>query len=125
MYGAPSAAYRISGVVTDENGNPVEGIKASLNYVNVKDGEEKVGYEFKSATTDAEGRFTLETGRVEPGLDNKGLQIEDVDGEEHGGTFKKKFVRLNQSEAKQAEPGDGSWYMGKFAVKQDVNLEKE
>ena len=38
MYGSPTDNYQISGVVTDENGNPVEGIKASLNHVDVKDG---------------------------------------------------------------------------------------
>ena len=33
MYGSPTDNYQISGVVTDENGNPVEGIKTSLKNI--------------------------------------------------------------------------------------------
>lgn len=125
MYGSPVADYQISGVVTDENGNPVEGIKASLNHVDVKDGEVKVGYEKQSTKTDAEGRYTMDVKNVEGGIGTTGLQMEDVDGEEHGGTFKKKVVLIDASEVKLVAPGHGAWDMGTFAVKQDVSLEKE
>jgi len=125
MYGSPTADYQISGVVTDENGNPVEGIKVSLNHVDVRDGEVKVGYEKQSTKTDAEGRYTMDEKNVEGGIGTTGLQMQDVDGEEHGGTFKEKVVLIDASEVKLVAPGHGAWDMGTFAIKQDVSLEKE
>ena len=125
MYGSPTADYQISGVVTDENGNPVEGIKASLNHVDVKDGEVKVGYEIRSTKTDAEGRYTMDVKNLEGGIGTTGLQMQDVDGEEHGGTFKEKVVRMDPNKAQYVAPGDGQWNGGTFAIKQDVSLEKE
>lgn len=125
MYGSPVADYQISGVVTDENGNPVEGIKVSLNHVDVRDGEVKVGYEKQSTKTDAEGRYTMDEKRIEGGIGTTGLQMEDVDGEEHGGTFKKKVVLMDPNKAQYVGPGDGQWNGGTFAIKQDVSLEKE
>ena len=125
MYGSPTADYQISGVVTDENGNPVEGIKTSLKRLDTRGEEVKVGYEIKSTKTDAEGRYTMDVKYLEGGIGTTGLQMQDVDGEEHGGTFKEKVVLIDASEVKLVAPGHGAWDMGTFAIKQDVSLEKE
>ena len=108
-----SGKRTISGYVRDEAGEPLPGVGIRLN-------SDKI-----AAVTDAEGRYTMDVKNVEGGIGTTGLQMQDVDGEEHGGTFKKKVVLIDASEVKLVAPGHGAWDMGTFAIKQDVSLEKE
>ena len=124
MYGSPSASYKVSGTVTDENGNPIEGIKASLTYVKKQEGEIVAEEDISAVLTDASGKFSLGTPRME-GLSGVKLVVKDIDGEEHGGTFKDGINDIEFENAKWVTPGDGSWYSGTLAIKQDVKMEKE
>lgn len=59
------------------------------------------------------------------GLNGVKLVVKDIDGEEHGGTFKDGINDIEFENAKLVTPGDGSWYSGTIAIKQDVKMEKE
>lgn len=125
MYGSPSASYKVSGTVTDENGNPIEGIKASLTYINEVEGEIVAEEDISAVLTDASGKFSLGTPVMDLGLNGVKLVVKDIDGEEHGGTFKDGINDIEFENAKLVTPGDGSWYSGTLAIEQDVKMEKE
>ncbi len=125
MYGSPSANYQVSGTVTDENGNPIEGIKASLSFIKEQEGEIVAGEDISAVLTDASGKFSLGTPVMDLGLNGVKLVVKDIDGEEHGGTFKDGINDIEFMNAKLVTPGDGSWYSGTIAIKQDVKMEKE
>ena len=125
MYGSPSADYQVSGTVTDENGNPIEGIKASLTYIKEVEGEIVAGEDISAVLTDASGKFSLGTPVMDLLPNNVKLVVKDIDGEEHGGTFKDGINAIEFENAKLVKQGDGSWYSGTLAIKQDVKMEKE
>ena len=125
MYGSPSASYKVSGTVTDENGNPIEGIKASLTYIKEVEGEIVAEEDISAVLTDASGKFSLGTPRMDLLPNNVKLVVKDIDGEEHGGTFKDGINDIEFMNAKLVTPGDGSWYSGTLAIEQDVKMEKE
>ncbi|MBR6077598.1 MAG: radical SAM-associated putative lipoprotein, partial [Paludibacteraceae bacterium] len=112
-YGAPHADYKISGVVTDEAGNPVKGIKTTFLNQN---------YAVKSDSSDASGKYELNV-RSYPMLTGDKLAVEDVDGAENG-EFQTDTLDLSKAEPVRVKKGSG-WYEGAFEVSQNVVLKSK
>lgn len=95
MYGTPNMDFKVSGKVTDDNSNPIAGIKVSYEG---KDGIVEI-YSAKDGSFTAEGN----------GMSAR-LRLEDVDGPENGGEFvtKEELVKVEK-----VSDGNG-WYKGRF-----------
>ncbi len=117
MYGVPTADYIVKGTVTDEAGNPIEGLHVTpyLHY-----------YKFDSskaplATTAKDGTFKLDTIK---GMRIPPIVVADQDGEANGGHFIPDTLTMNEFERIQLEDGTG-WYDGVFELKADIKLKKK
>lgn len=124
-YGVPTADYVVKGIVTDEQGTPIEGIKVSTKHVS-RDLEAMgihEAYTIDSLQTDAAGRYTLTNGAYYYYNDFK-LFVEDIDGEANGGTFKSDTIDVDFQKAVQIKEGS-RWYSGTFEINQDIQLKKQ
>ncbi|MCQ2110806.1 MAG: radical SAM-associated putative lipoprotein [Bacteroidaceae bacterium] len=111
MYGCPSADYDVTIKVTDEDGNPIKGIKVHR------------GYEDENAPslkTDENGIFNSSIN-AGPSLS---YILEDVDGDNNGGTFKSDTLKIQDFKLVQTKKGKG-WYEGRFDASAEVTLKKE
>ena len=99
-YGSPYVDFQVKGQVTDENGNPIEGICVTL------EASPDVLY------TDADGRF--ESKEIRNVAVYGKIKFEDIDGPANG-SFLPDSANLEDLEQKQIEDEDG-WYNGKFEV---------
>ena len=60
MYGAPATEFQVKGLVTDEAGMPVQGIKTSLTvFVPTIDGQ--IAFGLDSVQTDDSGQYLLKS----------------------------------------------------------------
>ena len=109
-YGAPYAELSAEGRVTDEAGQPIQGIKVSLY------GHEYVPY----AVTDKDGYYRLES---QQGYLTVDIFYEDTDGILNGGEFAPDSS-MNVKTV-QIENGDGRWDLGKFEAKDSKILKKK
>lgn len=121
-YGVPSADYIIKGTVTDETGNPIQGIKTSLK--EIPDYYPEYTYSRDSTLTDAAGKYQINT-RLFVGHQWDRLVVEDIDGEANGGEFLSDTIDISKLEAKKIGEGDGNWNDGKYEVQYDVKLKKK
>lgn len=76
MYGTPYAEYQVSGTVTDQAGEPIEGIRVAVKRVD--DTEQELG----AGITDAEGEYRVEVNEFP--LDEIEVSAVDVDGAANG-----------------------------------------
>lgn len=114
-YGTPYADYAVKGSVTDEDNNPVPGIRV------VRGCEEEYFFDRDTTFTDAEGKFSF-------GYDlyyilTPDLKFEDIDGNDNGGLFETKY--LTGISYEKSEEGDGDWFYGKFTAILNVSLTKK
>lgn len=118
-YGCPYADFRASGIVTDQDGKPIQGIRVVLK------GREYPNPDYQRVTdtvwTDHSGYYQyngderfLEERRI-------AFEFDDVDGPENGGEFSKVEVNVT---IVQTEEGEG-WYMGTYEARADVKMQKE
>jgi len=119
-YGMPYAEFELKGVVTDkETSDPIQNIRVIRKYP-------QYGAILRGDTlyTDAEGNYVFYEGIY---LENNTFQlkIEDIDGEENGGHFESQEIDVKFTQVDQVKKGDGHWYGGKFAKKQNVKLERK
>lgn len=120
-YGAPHADYTIKGLVTNETGTPVEGVKTSLKRVyRAPDAVYVDGVD--SVQTDAEGRYKIQF----QGWDDSTMKliVEDIDGEANGGDFQNDTLDVDFNKAVQTKKG-GGWYNGTFEITQNIKLKKK
>ncbi len=121
-YGSPTADYKYMGTVTDEAGNPIEGINVVMS------GDYVGGTPLASLTlkTDKDGKFsTIAMSTVNTRL-MKTIEFVDVDGEANGGEFETQTITPKDDMTKiQVKEGDGSWYMGEFEYSADIKLKKK
>jgi putative lipoprotein (rSAM/lipoprotein system) len=120
-YGAPHADYIVKGVVTDEAGTPIEGIKTSLKQVWMgQDGVYVDGID--SVQTDDTGHYQLQY----EGMRNSAMKliVEDTDGEANGGDFQSDTLDVEFDKAIQTKKGEG-WYNGVFEISKDVKMKKK
>lgn len=121
-YGVPTVRYSLKGMVTDEDGNPIKNIKASVKTGPYEDGT--LYYPVDSTMTDAHGQFTIDNLR-DGYLGHHKLILEDIDGEENGGEFQSDTLSLDQLEPKQIEPSSGAWDAGKYELTANIRLKKK
>lgn len=128
-YGAPYATYQIRGTVTDEEGNPIPGIKGRLGVVITNPDVSSTLYvaHGDSAVTDSEGHLIIDniserTHYLVPG--RTVVELKDEDGEANGGDFSADTLRFDDMKKTQLEKGDG-WYQGKFEYSFTQKLNKK
>ena len=135
LYGTPSVDYRVTGKVTDKQGNPLENIQVVIThplgrrYVN-ENGEE---------LTD---RTDPETGKILPDTlytDKKGkfighkvngfsfgqttVDIQDIDGSENGGLHNEQHISITEFGKKQTKK-QNRFYSGEFKFTKTIKLTK-
>ena len=119
MYGQPSASYVFNAEVVDEEGNPIEGIKASVKptertYLSPSD--------IPDAQTDKDGKAQLKLLGIWP-QNEFTITMEDIDGADNGGEFESEtttvFIENNDYE------GKGEWVRGTATKRVKVQLEKK
>ena len=114
MYGCPHADYKLTGSVTDEDGNPIPGISIR-QYQSAGPNEDRSviydGWEGPELVkTEADGTFVIETVLTSFGGDEEFI-FRDVDGPENGGEFVDEPMKIKFDQVKK---GDKAWYGGAF-----------
>ena len=123
MYGVPSSAFRYKGLVTDEAGTPVQGIKMSVNMIlpTVEEGVKEV-YGIDSVLTDTSGRYQL----IGYGANTETkLLVEDIDGEANGGEFQSDTLDIDFEKRIKIKEGDGNMNGDSYEINQDIKLKKK
>ena len=122
MYGMPTATWNLKGIVTDEAGKPIEGIKTSVKHVYELESGKTETWGIDSVMTDADGQYSLKA--YDMGSDIK-LIVEDVDGEANGGKFRSDTLDIDSSKAVKTAEGSGTWDMGIFELRTDLKMKKD
>ena len=126
MYGQPYAAFKALGSVTDQSGKPIEGIRVAVTqhrhfantyYVYY---DQNDWYEYDTLYTDTKGVFLLNKDIFDAPTDVT-IVFEDIDGDEHGGTFESAEVTPDIT---RKEKGKG-WYNGSYEVEAKVKMRKK
>ena len=115
MYGTPYGEYKYEGIVTDEEGNPIQGINVIVQEYNdpVKN--------LTVVETDKSGKFT--TDYIKWGSGKQTLIFTDIDGDANGGDFEEVRFNIHSLNNKvKIEDGEGDWDNGKWKVIADVEL---
>lgn len=113
MYGSPYADYDVTVKVTDEAGKPINGI--SLREPWIVDGQPVYKTDHKGEVSAKIRSFS--TTRLD-------LILEDIDGDENGGTFKTDTLRKPDFTITKVKNGDG-WFAGEFKAYAEVKMKKE
>ena len=121
-YGSPHADYIMQGIVTDEEGNEINGILVSAeSYDDVSDG--RYWYNHASKKTNYIGEYFLSfSGYLSS---HTKLVVQDVDGEANGGEFANDTIDIDRESAIQTKKGEGYWYMGVYSITQNIKLKKK
>ena len=123
-YGAPYAEYQIRGNVTDEDGQPIPGIKARLGHLyddNDLGQIQVMPYPVDSAETNAKGELQIDAPVYGPDMS---MVLTDEDGDLNGGEFLSDTIALSDMKKEQVEEGKG-WYQGKYKVSFTRQLKKK
>ena len=118
-YGSPYADYKYMGTITDEDGNPIQGIKATL----VGSSNIISGREIAVLTTDKDGKFESEYYN-EANTHIAKIEFTDIDGELNGGEFASASINPSEMESTKVKENDthDKWYRGQFERKANVKL---
>ena len=122
-YGTPYADYIVKGSVTDEQGNPLQGIKASIKSIQRIEGLPPYTYGLDSTMTDSQGKFLMETRAYVSHPDLK-LIVEDTDGPAGGGEFLSDTTALKDLPMQQTASGQ-HWSNGTFELNADIKMKKK
>lgn len=118
-YGSPYADYKYMGTITDEKGNPIQGIKVTL----VGSSHKVSGPEVAVFTTNKDGKFESEYYN-EMNTNIYKIDFTDTDGELNGGEFASTSIKTSEMESTQTKKNDthDKWYRGQFERKAKVKL---
>ena len=118
-YGSPYADYKYMGTITDEEGNPIQGIKATL----VGSSYKVSGREIQVMTTDKDGKFESEYYNS-AGTSIYKIEFTDTDGELNGGEFASASISPSEMASTKIKENDTDdhWYRGQFELKANVKL---
>lgn len=119
-YGTPYVDYIVRGSVTDEQGQPIGGMKAVVKEFYREHPDYTYGID--STRTDADGKFKIQT-RSHVYL-NLELILEDTDGPENGGEFQSDTLLFEDMEKTLIEKGQ-HWSNGTYELKANVKLKKK
>ena len=122
MYGVPSADYQISGTVTNDNGQVVQGIKTSVKQISTYEGKTQASC-IDSVMTDANGHYDVSV-HIFPMNKEIKLLVEDVDGDANG-AYQNDTIDIDYNNAQKIKDGEDVWNNGTFAIKQDIKLKKK
>ncbi len=105
MYGTPTFDYQAEGCVTDEEGNPIEGIqlKVTLQKTSQDSSDSEIIF------SDKDGEFTT------PKYYDRmifSLTAEDIDGAKNGGEFESKQIDLTKMKLELDKTNADGWYEG-------------
>lgn len=127
LYGTPMSSFHFKGNVTDEDGTPIQGIKAVLVNSYYYDKRERLD----SAYTDSKGNFLTDENHITGSLDyakERGklkVILEDVDGEAHGGEFAPDTIKSEDiTILKVKEGGNSAWDIGSYEVTANGKMKK-
>lgn len=114
MYRTPTFDFQAEGCVTDEEGNPIEGIqlKVSLQKASQDSSEAEIIF------SDKDGEFTT------PKYYNQmifSLTAEDIDGAKNGGEFESKQIDLTKMKPELDKTNADDWYWG-VNVYKDIEI---
>ena len=118
-YGSPYADYKYMGTITDEEGNPIQGIKATL----VGSSNVISGREIAVLTTDKDGKFESEYYN-DGSTQIYRIDFTDTDGELNGGEFASASINPSEMESTKVKENDthDKWYRGQFERKANIKL---
>lgn len=122
-YGSPHAEFRAMGVVTDQEGQPINGIRVVMS---AEDPNNNIKGPSDTLWTGAYGTYDYEPDyysmREYAYFESVKFQFTDVDGPANGGEFAQVEIEVPVF---QVEPGDGNWYQGSFRSGVDVTMFKK
>jgi putative lipoprotein (rSAM/lipoprotein system) len=113
-YGCPEGTYHVRGTVTNEEGDPIEGIGVGKRYL-----EEWPEFEYYD-TTDSDGRYDVRI-LCDPGEPSQ-IEIVDIDAEQHG-HYRDTVVTVVAG-GNAFHGGDGNWYAGTANIEKDITLQR-
>ena len=127
-YGCPHADFEAKGVVTDEEGKGIQGIRVVISAEHPNPSY--------TGTPIADTLWTNQNGEYDTGetyqesyvynvfayMDSVKLEFEDVDGQENGGEFQKVSIEVPVFKVKD---GDGNWYDGAYEAGANVTMTKK
>ena len=115
MYGTPNGDFRVSGLVTDEEGAPVNKARVIVRPYGFGDGHYFLNdYECDTLSTDIAGKYRGELKRRSP---SKKIVIVCEDPQ---GGYQTDSVEVNP----KYEGGDHDWYMGAATAEVNFKLKK-
>lgn len=117
-YGSPTADYKYMGTVTDEAGNPIEGINVVLSGIVNATGNASL-----TLKTDKDGNFSTVYLRT-PSTYINTIDFIDVDGTANGGEFESQTITPKDMTKTQTKEKDG-WFVGEFEYSANIKLKKQ
>jgi len=114
-YGTPNADYIVDGIVTDESGKPIEGVKTIIkNCYSTYAHDEDDSYNNYTRYTDEEGNFHTSINDF-PGVNHFDIWYEAE------GYLKDSTMNIKPVKTKE---GSGSWNQGEYTVSDEKVLKK-
>lgn len=115
-YGAPNADYQLKGTVIDSvTNNPLEGIRVIREEV-------QDSLHGDTIYTDANGKYNFAFNDFDYANPVFNLKVEDIDGDEHGGSFEDQELTVQITGGDWVDDGDGDWYGGKAVKITDIKM---
>ena len=118
-YGCPHSDFEAKGVVTDEDGKGIQGIRVviSARYPAHYTGDPITD----TLWTSHNGEYNSAYAEFAY-MNSVKLEFEDVDGQENGGEFQKISVEVPVFQVRE---GDGNWYGGAYEAGANVTMLKK
>ena len=114
-YGCPEATYHVKGTVTNEKGDPIEGIEVAQAYDSA--GVRYVMLEHSGlGTTNPDGRYNVSLYGM-PGQE-VAIGFRDIDGDLNG-RYRDTVITVS-APREDFHGGDGEWNYGTAEITQDV-----
>ena len=121
-YGSPYVVYKINGEATDQEGNPIEGIRMIVK----PNGSDSSIWETDTLYTGADGKVAKTIRNYDSLKPDKMLvSVDDVDGEEHG-SFESKTLDTDALSIERTGESVSSWdWGGEYTITAKAVLEKK
>ena len=123
-YGCPHADFEAKGVVSDEDGNGIQGIRVVVSIDDPSPAYKGDPHRDTLWTNHIGEYVTGDSYMVDDFayMDNVKLEFVDVDGQENGGEFHSVIVEVPVFKVKE---GDGNWYDGAYEAGANVTMLKK
>ena len=118
-YGMPHANYKIIGEVTAEDGSPIQGIKVKYSRLEYTDDDGNKQYfesEENEFLTDKDGKVNSSAYDWSTAPKEITITLEDIDGEENGGTFQGLVLPEDKLSIEFKEDKSDPWHEGDYTI---------